>query len=135
MLFVIVVILAFAAAVATWVTALVHTYRYPAVAFREVGRSRGGTIALIAFTGFVGGLYYWVVIRREVRPHRTAQLDPEQWFKKRGYEVVYDDADGSSWVHLRRHNPPTTMHRYGQGHSPDEAVESARRRWEREHAT
>lgn len=35
--------------------------------WERVGRSKGALLALIFFSGGLGGLYYWAVIRRELR--------------------------------------------------------------------
>jgi hypothetical protein len=55
----------------------------------------------------------------------------EQWFRELDYDVFYDEADGWTWAHLRRRgNPSAVVPRYGRGRSPDEAVASAKSRWE-----
>jgi hypothetical protein len=55
----------------------------------------------------------------------------EEWFRELDYDVFYDEADGWTWAHLRRRsNPSAVVLRYGRGHSRDEAVASAKRRYE-----
>jgi hypothetical protein len=55
----------------------------------------------------------------------------EEWFRELDYDVFYDEADGWTWAHLRRrNNPSAVVPRYGRGHSRDEAVASAKRRYE-----
>jgi len=36
--------------------------------WEQVGRTKARLLALVFFSGGVGGLYYWAVIRRELRP-------------------------------------------------------------------
>jgi hypothetical protein len=55
----------------------------------------------------------------------------EQWFHELDYDVDYEEADGWTWASLRRRsNPSAVVPRYGRGTSRDEAVASARRRYE-----
>lgn len=35
--------------------------------WKRIGRSKGRLLALIFFSGGIGGFYYWAVIRRELR--------------------------------------------------------------------
>jgi hypothetical protein len=35
--------------------------------WERVGRSKAGLMALVFFSGGLGGIYYWAVIRRELR--------------------------------------------------------------------
>jgi uncharacterized membrane protein YkgB len=56
-----------------WVSALVSASRTADGAFKHAGRSKVSDIVLIAITSFVGGLYWWIVIRRQVKPHHAAQ--------------------------------------------------------------
>jgi hypothetical protein len=32
----------------------------------------GSTVALVVLTGWLGAIYYWLVIRRELEPYRNA---------------------------------------------------------------
>ena len=41
--------------------------RVPSRDWRLIGRTKAGLLALVFFSGGVGGLYYWAVIRRELR--------------------------------------------------------------------
>jgi hypothetical protein len=61
-----------AALVAMWIAALVSACRFSEAAFTAVGRTRTSTIVLVAITGWVGGAYYWLAIKREVEPHKNA---------------------------------------------------------------
>ena len=54
--------------VALVVTALVSASRIELDRWHVAGRSKGVTIALIFVTGGIGGLYYWLRIRPELRP-------------------------------------------------------------------
>lgn len=36
--------------------------------WEQIGRTKGRLLALVFFSGGVGGIYYWTVIRREL-PH------------------------------------------------------------------
>ena len=56
--------------VALWVVALFSVTQFPSAAFHALGRSRGATIALVAVTGWLGAIYYWLVIKRELEPYR-----------------------------------------------------------------
>ena len=42
--------------------------RTPSRDWRLIGRTKGALLALVFFSGGIGGLYYWAVIRRELRP-------------------------------------------------------------------
>jgi hypothetical protein len=42
--------------------------RVPSRDWRLIGRTKGALLALVFFSGGIGGLYYWAVIRRELRP-------------------------------------------------------------------
>lgn len=35
--------------------------------WERVGRTKGRLLALVFFSGGIGGIYYWTVIRRELR--------------------------------------------------------------------
>jgi hypothetical protein len=59
------------ALVVMWVAAIVSVARYSTEAFSAAGRSLAGTVALIVVTGWLGAAYYWLVIRREIEPHRN----------------------------------------------------------------
>ena len=48
-------------------SAYVSILRVSARDWRLVGRTKGRLMALVFFSGGVGGLYYWTVIRRELR--------------------------------------------------------------------
>ena len=55
---------------ACWValgTAVVSCLRTPQARWRAAERGKGLTIALIAVTGGIGGMYYWWRIRPELR--------------------------------------------------------------------
>jgi hypothetical protein len=54
-----------------WISAVVSASRFSEPAYKAVGRQKLAVILLIAISNFVGGLYYWIVIRREVKPHRA----------------------------------------------------------------
>jgi hypothetical protein len=47
-------------------TAIVSAWRTPDLAWRGSGRTRRCTVALIAFTGGLGGLHYWLRIRPDL---------------------------------------------------------------------
>ena len=57
---------------AMWVAALVSLARFPESAFAEVGRVKPSTLMLVAITGWVGGGYYWIAIKRELAPYKNA---------------------------------------------------------------
>ena len=57
---------------AMWVAALFSLARFPESAFTEVGRVKPSTIMLVGITGWVGGGYYWIVIKRELAPYKNA---------------------------------------------------------------
>jgi hypothetical protein len=59
------------ALVAMWVAALVSLARFPESAFTAVGRTKTSTLVLVGITGWVGGGYYWIVIKRELAPYRN----------------------------------------------------------------
>jgi hypothetical protein len=48
-------------------SAYASVLRVKSTDWRRVGRSKGGLMALIFFSGGLGGIYYWAVIRRELR--------------------------------------------------------------------
>jgi hypothetical protein len=55
----------------------------------------------------------------------------ENWFASVGFDVSYEEADGWTWAALHRHgNPKSVVPKYGRGTSKQEAVASARRRYE-----
>jgi hypothetical protein len=55
----------------------------------------------------------------------------EDWFNELDYEVFYEEADGWTWANLRRRsNQLAVVARYGRGASRNQAVASARRRYE-----
>ena len=68
-----VVIIVVVAIPAIWISALVSASRTSDAAFKEAGRSKVSDIVLIVITSFVGGIYWWAVIRRHVRPHHASQ--------------------------------------------------------------
>ena len=68
-----VVIIVVVAIPAIWISAIVGASRTSDAAFKEAGRSKVSDIVLIVITSFVGGIYWWAVIRRHVRPHHAAQ--------------------------------------------------------------
>jgi len=74
MLVVLAIMVFVVAVLAAWVGAVVSASRYGCSAFAATGRTRGSTILLVALTGWsgVGSLYYWLVIHRELEPHRDA---------------------------------------------------------------
>lgn len=41
--------------------------RIPSRDWRLIGRTKGRLLALVFFSGGIGGLYYWAVIRRDLR--------------------------------------------------------------------
>jgi len=49
-----------------WLRCLVDAWRRPAFAYRTVERSRMVTFCLILLTGWIGGIYYWFVIRPDL---------------------------------------------------------------------
>ena len=56
--------------VALWIAAIVSVTHFPHDAFRAADRSMGSTIALVILTGWLGAIYYWLVIKRELEPYR-----------------------------------------------------------------
>ena len=54
-----------------WISAIVDASRYPEPAYKAVGRNKLAVILLLVITNFVGGIYFWAVIRREVKAHRA----------------------------------------------------------------
>ncbi len=66
-------ILVLLAVVAFWVTyiwAIVDAARTPDEVYVADGRSKGAVLALVVLTGILGATYYWLVIRRELKPYR-----------------------------------------------------------------
>lgn len=65
---------------------------------------------------------------------RVVSLRPEDetWFDQLGWTVEYDDAEGWVWAGLRRKDNPgaNLIPKYGRGHSPEEALAAARRRYQ-----
>ena len=55
-----------------WISAIVSASRYSEWAFKAAGRSKFSDIVLIVITGVVGGIYWWAVMRRQVKTHRAA---------------------------------------------------------------
>ena len=53
-------------------TALISAVRMPREAYQQIGRTKDGTILCVMFTGGVGGLYYWLRIRPELREEAEA---------------------------------------------------------------
>ena len=53
----------------------------------------------------------------------------ERWFSDLEFEVTYEEADGFVWARLAR-NGKTVAPRYGRGATREDAVASARRRYE-----
>ena len=51
---------------ATYIRAIVAAARRPDYAYRAVGRTKPGTLAMIVVTGFIGGLYFLLRIRPEL---------------------------------------------------------------------
>jgi hypothetical protein len=55
----------------------------------------------------------------------------EEWFSAQGFDVSFDETDGWRWAVLHRHgNRASAVPRYGRGSSPQEALSSARKRYE-----
>jgi hypothetical protein len=54
-----------------WVSAVTSASGYTEAEYKAVGRNKIAVVMLIVITNFVGGVYYWLVIRREVKVHRT----------------------------------------------------------------
>ncbi|HEV3363700.1 MAG TPA: hypothetical protein VG795_06095 [Acidimicrobiia bacterium] len=52
---------------AAQLSAYASILRVPSRDWALIGRTKGSLLALVFFTGGVGGLYYWTVIRRELR--------------------------------------------------------------------
>jgi hypothetical protein len=66
------IVLVWLGLVALWIAAIVSVIRFSPDAFRAADRSMGSTVALVILTGWLGAIYYWLVIRREVEPYRNA---------------------------------------------------------------
>lgn len=56
-----------------WISAIVSASRVPEPAYKAVGRNKLAVIMLLVITNFVGGIYYFAVMRRELKPHRAPQ--------------------------------------------------------------
>jgi hypothetical protein len=56
-----------------WISAIVSASRFSEAAYKAVGRNKLAVILLVLLTSFVGGVYYFAVIRRELKPHRADQ--------------------------------------------------------------
>jgi hypothetical protein len=56
-----------------WIAAIVSASRVPESAYKKVGRNKIADVLLLVITSFVGGIYYFAVIRRELKPHRARQ--------------------------------------------------------------
>ena len=59
-----------------WISAIVSASRYSEAAFKAAGRSKFADLVLVVITSFVGGIYWWVVMRRQVKPHRSSARTP-----------------------------------------------------------
>jgi hypothetical protein len=74
-----------------WISAIVSASRYSEAAFKAGGRGKFSDIVLIVITGAVGGIYWWAVMRRQVKPHRGAEptlpegryIDPSSYAPQR----------------------------------------------------
>ena len=53
--------------IAAQLSAYASILRVPSRDWRLIGRTKGRLLALVFFSGGVGGFYYWAVIRRELR--------------------------------------------------------------------
>jgi hypothetical protein len=70
-----------------WISAIVSASRFSEAAYHAVGRNKLAVILLLLITSFVGGIYYFAVIKRELKPHRDAEptlpagryIDPSQF--------------------------------------------------------
>jgi len=60
-------VLAWFALLAIWIAAIVSANRFRSAAFEAIGRSRGGTITLVVLSGWIGAIYYFLTIRRQLR--------------------------------------------------------------------
>jgi hypothetical protein len=69
------------ALVAMWIGAIVSATRYSDWAYAHAGRSRGGTVALVALTGWIGAAYFWLVIRREVDDYKDVTTHPDVQYR------------------------------------------------------
>jgi hypothetical protein len=58
-----------------WLAAIVDIARMPGLAFQRAGRSKGATWVLVLLTGFVGGGYWFLRLRREVGRETQAAKD------------------------------------------------------------
>jgi hypothetical protein len=56
-----------------WISAITSASGCAEPAYRAVGRTKLAVIMLLVITNFVGGIYYFAVIRRELEPHRADQ--------------------------------------------------------------
>ncbi len=66
-----------------------------------------------------------------MRQSDLVTTDDERWFGELDFDVEYEEAEDSIWVNLRRRtNPKAVVPRYGRGSSREEALESARKRFE-----
>jgi hypothetical protein len=70
------IVVAWLGLVALWIAAIVSVTHFPPSAFQAADRSMGSTIALIIVTGWLGAIYYWLVIRRELEPYRDRDVAP-----------------------------------------------------------
>jgi hypothetical protein len=56
-----------------WIAAITSASGFSEPAYKAVGRNKLAVIMLLVITNFVGGIYYFAVIRRELKPHRADQ--------------------------------------------------------------
>lgn len=61
-----VLILVIAAVWVLYIGAIVAAARRPDYAYRHIGRTKPGTVILIVLTGFIGGSYFLLRIRRQL---------------------------------------------------------------------
>lgn len=73
----IVLVVAIAAIWTLYVGAIVAAARRPEYAYRYIGRTKPGTVIMIVLTGFVGGSYFLLRVRRQLLA--AEQATPRDW--------------------------------------------------------
>lgn len=73
--------------------------------------------------------------RMTERTRRIERLrEVDDWFAQRGFGLIFTEEDGEFWSHLfPKQSLQVTVPRNGRGDTPDDAAESARKRFRTQH--
>jgi hypothetical protein len=81
----ILLLLVWLAANVAWITMLVDAGRRPPWAFEQADRSKGSTMTLVFFAGWIGAAYYFFAIRNDIAsevkrgPDHPLRSDDDNW--------------------------------------------------------